>query len=78
MSYLGEIKRRKVFQVAAIYAVTAWLIVQIIDVIDEPLSLPEQFDTVVIVLLAIGFPIAIILAWALACFAFRIYNFEFW
>ena len=42
MSYLGEIKRRKVFQVAAIYAVTAWLIVQIIDVIDEPLSLPES------------------------------------
>ena len=64
MSFLGEIKRRKVTQVAAIYAVTAWLIIQIIDVINEPLSLPDRLDTVVIILLAVGFPIAVILAWA--------------
>lgn len=64
MSFLGEIKRRKVFQVAAIYAVTAWLIIQIIDVVSEPLSLPPWLATVVIVLLAVGFPIALILAWA--------------
>lgn len=64
MSILGEIKRRKVFQVAAIYAVTAWLIIQIIDVVAEPLKLPGWLDTVVIVLLAAGFPIAVILAWA--------------
>ncbi len=64
MSFLGEIKRRKVFQVAAVYAVVAWLIIQIIDVISEPLSLPNWFDTVAILLLAIGFPIAVILAWA--------------
>lgn len=64
MLFLGEIKRRKVFQVAAIYAVMAWLIIQIIDVVNEPLSLPEWLDTVVIVLLGVGFPIAVILAWA--------------
>lgn len=64
MSILGEIKRRKVFQVAAIYGVTAWLIIQIIDVVNEPLSLPEWLDTVVIVLLAVAFPVALILAWA--------------
>ena len=64
MSFLGEIKRRKVFQVAAVYAVVAWLIIQIIDVVSEPLSLPGWIDTVVIVLLAVGFPIAVILAWA--------------
>jgi TolB-like protein len=64
MSLLEEIKRRKVFQVAAIYAVVAWLIIQIIDVVAEPLSLPGWLDTVVIVLLAVGFPIALILAWA--------------
>ena len=64
MSFLGEIKRRKVFQVAAFYAVTAWLIIQFIDVVGEPLRLPEWLDTVVIVLLAVGFPIAVILAWA--------------
>ncbi len=64
MSFLGEIKRRKVFKVAAVYAVMAWLVIQIIDVINEPLQLPERLDTVVIVLLAVGFPIAMVLAWA--------------
>jgi Tol biopolymer transport system component len=64
MSFLGEMKRRKVFQVAALYAVMAWLIIQVIDVINDPLKLPEWLDTVVIVLLAVGFPIALILAWA--------------
>jgi len=64
MSLFGEIKRRKVFKVAAVYAVMAWLIIQIIDVIKEPLQLPERLDTVVIVLLAVGFPIAMVLAWA--------------
>ena len=64
MSFLGEIKRRKVFQVAALYAVMAWLVIQVIDVVNEPLKLPEWLDTVVIVLLAVGFPIAMILAWA--------------
>ena len=64
MSFLGEIKRRKVFQVAAVYAVVAWLIIQIVDVVGEPLTLPGWIDAVVIVLLAVGFPIAVILAWA--------------
>ena len=64
MSFLGEIRRRKVFKVAAVYAVMAWLIIQIIDVINDPLQLPERLDTVVILLLAVGFPIAMVLAWA--------------
>jgi len=63
-SFLGEIRRRKVFQVAAVYAVVAWLTIQIVDVVSEPLSLPGWLDTVVIILLAVGFPIAVILAWA--------------
>lgn len=63
-SLLGEIKRRRVFQVAAVYAVVAWLLVQIVATIEEPLSLPAWFDTAVIVFLGIGFPIAVILSWA--------------
>lgn len=55
MSFLGEIKRRKVFQVAVVYIVVAWAVMQVVDVISEPLNLPGWFDTVVIVLLAIGF-----------------------
>jgi hypothetical protein len=64
MSFLAEIKRRKIFQVAAVYAVVAWLLIQIVATVEEPLSLPGWFDTAIIVLLAVGFPIAIILAWA--------------
>jgi len=64
MSFVGEIKRRKVFQVAAVYAVVAWLLVQIIVSIEEPLNLPGWVDTFVIVLLAFGFPITLIISWA--------------
>ncbi|HEY5622623.1 MAG TPA: adenylyl cyclase, partial [Gammaproteobacteria bacterium] len=64
MSFLGEVKRRKVFQVAAVYLVASWLIIQIVDVVAEPLLLPAWFPRVVIVLLAVGFPIAVILSWA--------------
>jgi len=64
MSFLGEIKRRKVFQVAAVYLIVAWLIMQIVDVVNEPLSLPGWFDTVVILLLAVGFPITLMMSWA--------------
>ena len=60
----GEIKRRKVFQVTAVYAVVAWLLVQIVATVEEPLGLPTWFDTGVIVLLLVGFPIAVILSWA--------------
>jgi eukaryotic-like serine/threonine-protein kinase len=59
-----NLKKRKVFTIAAVYAVVAWLSIQIIDVINDPLSLPDWFQTVTIVLFAIGFPIALILAWA--------------
>ncbi|NIP51517.1 MAG: tetratricopeptide repeat protein [Phycisphaerae bacterium] len=61
---MGEIKRRKVIQVAAVYAVVSWLLVQIVATIEQPLSLPTWFDTAVIVFLAVGFPVAIILGWA--------------
>jgi len=36
MPFLGEIKRRKIFQVAAVYLVVAWLIMQAVDVVNEP------------------------------------------
>jgi Tol biopolymer transport system component len=62
-SFWGEIKRRKVFQAMVLYAVTAWLLVQVIVAVEGPLNLPDWADTFVIVLLAIGFPIVVILAW---------------
>ena len=64
MSLLTELRRRKVFQVAAVYAVTAWLLIQISTSVEAPLNLPTWTDTLVIVLVAVGFPIALILTWA--------------
>ena len=63
MSVWRELKRRDVFRVAAAYLVASWVIVQVIGVLSEPLSLPDVLDTVVVVLLAIGFPFALVAAW---------------
>jgi hypothetical protein len=59
-----ELKRRNVIKVATAYAIVGWLIIQIVTAIEKPLSLPDWFDTSVIVFLGIGFPIALIIAWA--------------
>jgi TolB-like protein/DNA-binding transcriptional ArsR family regulator len=59
-----ELRRRNVIKVTIAYAIVAWLLVQVVVSIEEPLHLPEWLDTVVIVLLAVGFPIAVLLAWA--------------
>lgn len=64
MSFWGELKRRKLVQVTAVYAVVAWLLVQIVATVETPLSLPDWFDTAVIVLLLVGFPITLIVSWA--------------
>ena len=39
MSFLQEIHRRSVFQTAAVYTVVGWLIIQMVDVVSEPLNL---------------------------------------
>ena len=63
-SVWGDIKRRKIFQVAAVYMVVSWLIIQIVATVEAPLSLPDWVDTLVIVMLAAGFPLALIFTWA--------------
>ncbi len=63
MSFLGEIKRREIFQVAAVYLVVAWLLIQIVATIETPLNLPDWVDTLVILLLAIGFPVTLVMSW---------------
>jgi TolB-like protein len=60
---ISELKRRNVLRVATVYAVTGWLIIQVVAVINDPLSLPEKFDTVVIICVAVGLPIVMIVAW---------------
>ncbi len=65
MKFWNELKRRKVVRVAIAYLIVGWLLIQIVDVTLEPLLLPEWADTFVIWLIALGFPIAIVLAWML-------------
>ncbi len=56
--------RRRVFRVAAVYGATAFVVVQAADVLQEALRLPAAFLTAVTVLALLGFPLAIVLAWA--------------
>ena len=59
-----ELKQRNVVKVGAVYLAASWLITQVVALVNEPLGLPDLFDTIVIVALGIGFPIALIIAWA--------------
>ena len=61
---IDELKRRRVFRVLIAYAVTAFVIIQIADIVFPALHLPEWTLTLVVVLIGIGFPIVFGLAWA--------------
>ena len=58
-----ELKRRKVIQVIIVYASAAFVIIELVNNVFEPLRLPDWTPTMVIVILAIGFPFAIIFSW---------------
>lgn len=64
MSLFNELKRRNVFRVAAAYAVATWLLLQVVDVLVPILTLPDWVGRFVFLVLLIGFPIAVIFAWA--------------
>ncbi|MBL4701257.1 MAG: PD40 domain-containing protein [Phycisphaeraceae bacterium] len=59
-----ELKHRKVFRVAAIYAVVAWVLIQVADTIAPMMNLPESAPRFILFVLAILFPVALFLAWA--------------
>jgi TolB-like protein/Flp pilus assembly protein TadD len=63
VSLLTELKRRNVVRAAALYAVGSWLILQVVDVTDGVLGLPEWTMRLVAFLLALGFPLAVIFSW---------------
>ena len=62
--WLAELKRRKVFRVAVVYLVVAWLVVQVASTTFGPMGLPPWTLKLVITLAALGFPLACALAWA--------------
>jgi adenylate cyclase len=63
-AWFAELRRRKVIRVAAVYLVAAWLLIQVADAVFEPMGLPAWSLKLVIVLAALGFPLACVLAWA--------------
>jgi TolB-like protein/Tfp pilus assembly protein PilF len=62
--FFSELRRRNIYRVAAAYAVVSWLIVQIAASTFPVLEIPSWCVRLVIVLLVLGFPIALVLAWA--------------
>ena len=63
-SFFAELKRRNVYKVAVAYAVVAWLLMQIASQIFPFFEIPNWVVRLVVLLLIIGFPIALIIAWA--------------
>jgi len=58
-----ELKRRRVIHVIAVYASAAFVIIELAGNLTEPLNLPTSLSTIVIIVLAVGFPLAIVLSW---------------
>src|SRR5262245_26535585 len=63
-NFFAELKRRNVYKVAVAYAIVGWLIVQIATQVFPFLEIPNWIVRLVIALVAIGFPIALLIAWA--------------
>lgn len=64
MSLFSELRRRNVFRVAIAYVITAWLILQVADVVLGNIEAPGWIFQVILLLLSIGLPVAILFAWA--------------
>ncbi|MBO6621770.1 MAG: tetratricopeptide repeat protein [Balneola sp.] len=62
--FIQELKRRNVFKVAVAYAIAGWLIIQIVATVFPAFEFPGWTTQFVIILVGIGFPLALIFAWA--------------
>jgi TolB-like protein/DNA-binding winged helix-turn-helix (wHTH) protein/Tfp pilus assembly protein PilF len=63
-SFWHELSRRRVFRVAIGYAVVAWVVTEVASTVFPGLMLPDWTLTLVIIMAVLGFPVAVILAWA--------------
>src|SRR4249920_923497 len=63
-SFFEELKRRNVVRVAILYAIVGWLILQVATSVMPSLGIPPWAVSLVVILVIVGFPIALILAWA--------------
>ncbi|MEO6969489.1 MAG: hypothetical protein ABI217_01165 [Chthoniobacterales bacterium] len=63
-NFFAELRRRNVYKVAVAYAVVGWLVMQVTATIVPALHLPDSLTTAVVVVTLLGFPIALVIAWA--------------
>jgi TolB-like protein len=63
-NFFAELKRRNVYKVAVAYAVVAWLLIQIATQVLPFFEIPNWGVRLVVLLIAVGFPIALVIAWA--------------
>ena len=63
-SFFAELKRRNVYKVAVAYAVVGWLLVQIATQVFPFFEIPNWGIRLVVLAIIIGFPIALVIAWA--------------
>ena len=62
--FFGELKRRNVYKVAVAYAVVSWLLIQVATQVFPFFEIPNWAVRLVVLLLILGFPVALILSWA--------------
>jgi len=63
-NFITELKRRKVFRVAAGYIFIAWVSLQFLDIVLDNINAPDWVMQSLMAIMAVGFPIALVLAWA--------------
>src|ERR1700694_4966185 len=63
-SLISELKRRRVFRVLVGYGIVSFAVLQVVEPIMHALHLPDPVLTYTVLALALGFPVAIVLAWA--------------
>ena len=63
-SFFEELKRRNVVRVGLVYLITAWLLAQVADLMLENFNAPDWVIQAILVVLIIGFPLALVFAWA--------------
>src|SRR6476646_6127687 len=62
--FFGELKRRNVYKVAVAYAVVGWLLVQVATQVFPFFEIPNWAVRLVVLVLILGFPVALVLSWA--------------
>src|SRR5256884_4413240 len=63
-NFFAELKRRNVYKVAVAYAIVGWLIVQVATQVFPFFEIPNWAIRLVVLLIVIGFPVALVIAWA--------------